>query len=310
MRVLRPFSAALLLLSVAVLPGCRSLPESPPEIPADAAAGSDHTLTLIVAQLQMHLRDDTYHSQRFLDESGNDVFEVALWQLDRLQRRRGAPVDAWANVDVVIEYARARALERLRRYRESRDAYKRVALSGSLLQEPAFEAQGIMGRFSEYADAPRRELDAEERLPWIEHRVEKWQGIAWEFRGTSYESLALEEAEAWSMARVEAVLEQQGIKQAIGSCRRLIERHRSSKLYASHLIRLGDLYAEAARRESPLYGMAGRRLNAARYDSFLDRALAAYELAREQRRASLRAVANKKIEALLATHQGVTAGAR
>ena len=307
---MHPLCTALLLLSVAVSAGCRSLPESPPEIPAEAAAGSNHTLTLIVAQLQMHLRDDTYRSQRFLDESGNDVFEVALWQLDRLQRRRAMPVSAWANVDVVIEYARARALERLRRYRESRDAYKRVALSGSLLQEPAFEAQGIMGRFSKYSGSPRRELDAEERLPWIEHRVEKWQELAWEYRGTSYAPLALEEAEAWSMARVEAVLEQQGIEQGIASCRRLIERHRVSKLYASHLIRLGDLYAEGARRESPLYGLVGRRLDAARYDSYLDRAFAAYELAREQRRASLRAVANKKIEALLATHQGVTAGAR
>ncbi len=128
--------------------------------------------------------------------------------------------------------------------------------------------------------------------------------MAWEFRKTSYEPLALEESEAWAMARVEALLRHRGIESGIEASRRLIEGHRSSKLYASHLIRLGDLYAEAARREHLRRRTDRRGLDTARYDAFLDRAFAAYELAGEQRRPQLRTEAHEKIEALLAVHQG------
>ena len=40
-----------------------------------------------------------------------------------------------------------------------------------------------------------------------------------------------------------------GAAVAIATCRRLVERNGDSKLVAKHLIRLGDLYAEAARQE-------------------------------------------------------------
>lgn len=304
MRQLGTYGA--LLLAWLPLVGCQSFPASPPEIP-QAVAERDHSLTLIVARLQMHLRDDTYRMPRFGAEKGGDVFEASLWRLDRLH---SAPVgvggdEGWSNADVVIEYARARALERSRRYSAAENAYANVAAHGSLLAEAAHEAGEVMHRFAEYSEPPAElPASADDEIAWLDQRVEAWERMAWDLRKTSYEPLALEESEAWTMARVESLLRHRGVDQAIDASRRLVEGHRSSKRYASHLIRLGDLYAEAARHEYLRHRTDRRGLDTARYDAFLDRAFAAYELAGEQRRPALRAEAHEKIEALLAVHQG------
>jgi tetratricopeptide (TPR) repeat protein len=306
MRDLRPI---VILLALLVSAGCQTFHSSPPEIPE--AAEADQSLTLIVARLQMHLRDDTYRSARSTGTDGRSVFASSLWQLDRLQGRRNVPEDQWANVDVVIEYARARSLERLRRYREATEAYERVAANGSLLTGPAADARHVMSRFARHSGPPQEPpIGGDEQIQWLDRRVEKWQELAWEYRGTSYESLALEESEAWGQARVEALLRHRSVDAAISSCHLLIERHRASKRYARHLIRVGDLNAEAARREYLTYGVTRDVFDTTRYDAYLDRALSAYELAREQRRPSARTEANKKIEALIAVHEGVSAGVR
>lgn len=287
-----------------MIAGCQSPAPSPAEIPA--ASVPDHTLTLIVARLKMHLRDDTYRSHRSMSSGGTHVFERALWRLDRLQSQRDVARDQWGNVDLVIEYARARALERSRRYAEARAAYERVAASGSLLAESAEEAREVTSRFARHSGPPAGPLiEAGEELAFLDGRVTKWRELAREYRRTSWETLALEEAEGWAMVRVEAILRHRGIRAAIESCRRLIERHHASKLYARHLIRLGDLHAEAARREALRQTTDPGTFDAARYETFLDRAFSAYELAGEQRRPVLRAEASKKIEALLAAHRGV-----
>ncbi len=94
------------------------------------------------------------------------------------------------------------------------------------------------------------------------------------------------------------------IDKAIGACRRLVERNHESKLYAQHLIRLGDLYAEAARRVHLRSRAKLAPFDANRYESLLDQAFSAYELAGEERKPGPRREALMKIEALLAVHQG------
>lgn len=302
MRQLGPYR--VLLLAWLPLAGCQTLPASPPEIPR-AAVERDHSLTLIVARLRMHLRDDTYRLPRFGADQGGDVFEASLWRLDRLQRARLEDGVEWVNADVVIEYARARAMERSRRYAGAERAYARVVAYGSLLSDAAEEAGAVMHRFAEHSEPPAvLPASADAELLWLDQRVEAWEAMAWELRKTSYEPLALEESEAWAMARVEALLRHRGIESAIEASRLLVQEHRSSKMHANHLIRLGDFYAEAARREYLRHRTDRRGLDTARYDGFLDRAFAAYELAGEQRRPGLRTEAHQKIEALLAVHQG------
>ena len=303
--------SAALVTALLLLAGCQSLSKAPAESSARAAGAGDDSLTLIVSQLKMHLRDDTYRSPRFTGKGGRDVFATALWRLDRLRAQRDVSPDEWQNVDVVIEYARGRALERSRRYRAAASAFRRVAAHGSLLAERADEAARVMDRFALDSAPPESPLrDEDQELSWLRERVSAWEKLSLDYRGSSYEPLAREEAEAWSMAQVEALLRLRGVEQAIAACERLIERHHTSKLYARHLIRLGDLYAEAARREFLRHGRLRGRFDPGRYDGFLDHAFAAYELAGEQRRPTLRSEAKEKIEALLAVHDGVQARVR
>jgi len=108
---------------LAALAGCSSL--SPSGAGANAERASE-SLTGVVSQLKLHMRDDTYRFERKAAENGRNVYAVALWKLDRLAAHRAQPEDAWQNADYVIEFARGKALERLRRYEEALQAYRRV----------------------------------------------------------------------------------------------------------------------------------------------------------------------------------------
>ena len=292
-----------------LLAGCQSL-GGPVQTPTAELEGA-HTLTLIVAELQMHLRDDVYRSFRARTANGRDVFQDALYRLDRLQSQRVAPDESWSNLDIVVEYARARALERSRRYSEAHTAYQRVAEAGSLLGAPAARATDVMGLFMKHSGPwPASQVSPAEEFDGLAERVAAWNELSWQLRGSPWEHAALEESEAWSAFRVDAVLRQRGVVPAIEASELMIERHRTSKLYPRHLLRLGDLYAEAARGEYLRSRVERAPLDARRYDGFLDHAISAYELAGEERSPVVSVEAAKKIEALLAAHRGVVADVR
>jgi tetratricopeptide (TPR) repeat protein len=298
-----------LVLPALFVGGCLSIGPGPPRQPDAATAEllrGMPSLTVIVSDLQMHLRDDTYRYDRARGADGRNIFAVALWRLDRLQRARGLPEQDWENVDVVIEFARARALERLRRYAAAVAAYDRVAARASVLEAPALEAREVISRFGRHSGPPRRPPPTPEKeLELIEDRIAKWSDLAWEYRGTSYEPLAREELEAWEMLRVEWFAHRRRPEEATAACQRLLDRHQHSKLYAKHLIRLGDLYAEAARGQHLRFRAKAEPFDARAYQERIDRALAAYELASEQRKPALRQEAQGKIGALLSYHRRV-----
>jgi hypothetical protein len=304
-RIVR--SAVLACVALGVGAGCRALP-GPEDIPTTEVPPEARSLTEIVAELQLHLRDDTYRYHRAVRPDGQNLFAVALWQLDRLQRARNRGPEAWQNVDVVIEYARARAMERQRRYADAYAAYGRVANAGTMLAASAEQGQGVMSRFARNAGpSPAPVVTPDAELAWIDGRVEKWRSLAWEYRGTTYEPLAREEAESWNVLRVDWYARHGEPAESIAAARRLVEDERESKLYARHLIRLGDLCADAARQEHVRSRAGLSAFDAPRYHRWLDQALAAYELAGEARRSEQRAEATSKIAALLAYHQGVRA---
>ena len=297
----RPWLQLALLGALTFGLGCQSF-RGDPELALQKVDGN--TLTVVVAELKVHLGEDRYRFHRAVTADGRDVIAVSLWKLDRLQQLRSVPRADWQNVDLVIEFARARALERLRRYEKAGRAFARVAASGSVLAAPAQEAASVMARFVGY-----QEPAAEQDLERIQAQVLRWRGLSYELVKTPYQSLALEEAELWEMLRVDSHLRHQGPESAIQSCVRLIEQNRDSKLYSRHLLRLGDLYADLA---GSVYLRAQTRGpgDLAEYEQLIDRALAAYELAAEDRRPGLRSEASARIEALLATHRGAVAYAR
>ncbi len=294
-----------------MLSGCAGLSPSWLGGSPDEATLTGRTLSTIVAELHLHLRDDTYRFDPARTEGGENVFALLLWRLDRLSARRSRPLERWENVDIIIDFARARALERVRRYEEAEAAYGRVASVGSRLAEPADEARQVMRRFAEHSRPPGGPpAGPGESLVLLEARIRAWQGLALEFSDTPFGSLAREEAEAWEVVRVDWFSRYRDVTDALAACQRLLERHHASKLYAKHLILLGDLYAEGAQQ---IYLRARANLvpfDSERYEAFLDRAFAAYELAGDEPRGAARTEAESKIETLLAQHDGVRADAR
>ncbi len=291
-----------MMLVACQLPG-RSVPER-----ENLRAADD--LALIAAELEMHLRDDTYRYGRAVGVDGRNVFASVLWRLDRLQRHRARALDRWEKVDVVIEFARARALERLRRYPEALAAYERAAAAGTPLREVAVEASEALGPFVLHSGQPTRRLAVpEEERDFLDQRIAKWRELAWEFRNTRYEGLAFEELEAWEMLRLEWLAQNDPGPVAVAACERLIERHHESKRYAKHLIRLGDLHAREASGEYMRYRAHRGGFDVEHYQESLDRALSAYELARSEPRPSLVKLAKQKIDELLTAHEAVYADA-
>jgi hypothetical protein len=299
-----------MLLAALVPASCLSRGTGPSELVSAEIAAQGPGLAVIAAELQLHLRDDTYRYDRARGADGRNVFAVALWRLERLQQSRTEAGAPQGNADLVIEYARGRALERLRRYPEALEAYDRVASAASMLEASASEARDVISRFARNSAAPlAAPATPEDELAWIDARIEKWSALAWEYRRTTYEPLAREELEAWEQLRVEWHVRHAPAERAIDAARRLVDRHRESKLYAEHLIRLGDLYAAEAREQYARHRVRAAALDSRRYDDSLDQALSAYELAAQQRRPESRRQARSKIGALLAYHQGVRADA-
>jgi tetratricopeptide (TPR) repeat protein len=294
---------ALVAPLLGCLGGCASLSPSEHRSAADAAPES---LTLVVSQLKLHMRDDTYRFDRAVGQDGNNVYAVALWQLDRLAAERARVEGEWQNADYLIEFARGKALERLRRYDDATQAYRRVKESGSVLGDAAAERLRIAEKFAAASSAADQVLASpSEKLLFIEGRIELWRGLAREIRGTAQESLAREEAEAWEIMGVDELARSGQVADAITACRALIESNRESKLFAKHLLRLGDLYAESARLEQQQARTSLVRFDAERYDTLVDQAFSAYELASEDHKPGLRREARTRIEALLAYHEEV-----
>lgn len=318
MRSSRLVQVGAILVFALTLSGCATLRPFPRDRDHAETPAGERTLSAIVAELHLHLRDDTYRYDRARSEGGQNVFALALWRLDRLRAQRAQRPEArrsearrpeeWENLDIVIEYARGRALERLRRYAAAREAYGLVAATGSRLADAAFEREEVMRRFARHSGRPDSPLrDAEEERAFIEGRIRTWEAFALEYHGTPFQSLAREKAEAGEMARVDWFERHRGVQEAIQACRRLVERHPASKLHANHLIRLGDLYAEAAHGMVLRSRANLRPFDAQRYEVFLDHAFALYESAGDQPGKRTRAEASNKIDALLAEHEGIRA---
>ena len=286
--------------------GCASL--SPFGTPDASEVAADDSLTRVVAELKLHLRDDTYRYDRATTTDGRNVYAVALWKLDRLASLRARPEESWENADYVIEFARGKSLERLRRYGDAVAAYERVAASGSLLGDTAAERGRVIDNFARASARPAEPFATpeDERL-FIEARIDLWRQLAEEVSGTRYESLALEELEAWQVMRVDWFKRGDRLGDAISACQNLLEENRESKLFGRHLLRLGDLYAESARRVELQANANLASLDPSRYESLVDQAFSAYELAAEDRRPALRREARTRIDALLAYHEGAAA---
>ena len=200
----------------------------------------------VVAGLTWHLRDDVYRFPPPRDPTGHDLYRLTLRRLDAWEKRYPNRLH-----DVAL-YTRAETLERLGEYRAAADAYKQVTALPSPLGEPARQALVRVGPFAEAAALPEDAPSFEERLTALRAKLDAWGRLVEKQTGTPYESLALVEEERLERVAASLVTEhrrelQDGAATAERSLRFLVEKHADSKNLPSHILRLGDLYAELTR---------------------------------------------------------------
>jgi hypothetical protein len=258
---------------------------------ADAPERAQESLTHLVAELRMQLREDSYQYPRPQTSDGRDYFTLTLWKLERLARERERAPDAWERADQVIAFARARILEKLRRYAEAAEGFESVTRFDSILTEAAREAALRDRELAELAE-PLEVVDAAA----VEERIRAWHERAWDLRDTRWGPMAREELEAWQAMRVEQLSAEGQWDAAVEAAERVVEEHRLSKHAGRHLVRLGDLYATASRAALAEVRVAdaGQRRTVA----LMDRAFAAWEMALELRDPETRRAAEARIEAL------------
>jgi hypothetical protein len=266
-------------------------------------------LSVEVADLELHLRDDPYRSFAHLMPDGRNVFETLLWQIERLQRRRPSELARWSPEDFVLELAHARILERLHVYGGAARAYRRVESSGDPeLSPPSALAARVMERFAAAQTREARTASPDEELAAIERHIADWSELARSEPDAMEAALASEEAESWEILRVLHFAQRRSRAEAIEACERLAQRHARSKLHAQHLMRLGDLHADAAHDAVSIARASRTDIEETDYTQHFEAALSAYEVAAESRNTILRREAQSRLQALLSFHDGVRSG--
>ena len=197
----------------------------------------------VVAGLTWHLRDDIYRFPPPRDPTGHDLYRLTLRRLDAWEKRYPNRLH-----DVTL-YARAETLERLGEYHRAADGYRQVTLLPSPLGEPARQALDRIGPFVEAAALPEDASSLEDRLAALRRKLDAWGNVIQRQAGTPYESLALVEEERLERVTASLVIEHRrelkdGNATAERSLRFLVEKHADSKNLPSHILRLGDLYAD------------------------------------------------------------------
>jgi len=265
-------------------------------------------LLATVSELQLHLRDDPYRSFGYIGKDGRNFFEVTRWRIERLQRERSVAPEGWQADDFVLEFARARSLERLHQYRDAADAYVRVANGDTPLRDSAATSASVMQSFAQYTGGVTWGLTPSDLDAELNQRARAWRDLSADMSDPSYAALAREEAESWEVLRVQSLAAHQGIEEALLACEELVERHRQSKLYPKHLLLLGNLHAEVARGIVSELRAARGPIEGSDYERHFAAAVAAYELASESRVDTFRREARGSIQALMAYHEGVLNG--
>ena len=260
--------AASALLTLFYPPPARSS-ESP------GATAPYEDLIEVLATLSWHLRDDAYRFPPPKDPTGRDLYKLALVRLQSWEKRfPGRMRD-------VTTLGRSQALERLGEFDNAHAAYGEVeAMTDSPLAPKGREGVERTAAFAAAADLPEGGDGVEQQLGALRRKLDAWGGLVERYKDTPYGNMALVEEERLERATTGLVVDhrrdlERGDETAEKALRFLVQKHADSKLLPAHILRLGDFYADLARRyvsehERPL------SFDEDAFQSLTDRALDTY----------------------------------
>ncbi len=306
------FGSLALLMLLSLTGACSS---SAPK--GDPHYRAPENILEVVAVLQHHVPDDTYHFPAARDYTGRNVYRASLLRLENLERAYESELRA-GHMDGVLTFSKARALERLRAYSVAAETYRAAAERESSLREEALHSAEVCDRLDRASAGslyerrvfPEGEVEAQIPGPEMviaryEERLAALEAIAEDGTARHYNFVALEEIERADLERARFFstarhLFDGGDERAIAETQRLVARHPDSKNANKHLLALADLYATQAEEYADALPPEGLRFDPVRFHQLVSSATRLYERVAHQDGTPERLEAGRKLEAFLA----------
>ena len=298
--------AALLALAAAA---CASSPEANPRYEPT------HNVLEVVAVLRRHVPDDTYRFEPAHDFTERNVYRSSLLRLESIERLH-APALRAGHMDGVIQFAKARALERLRAYDLAAEEYRRAARNDDQLVVEALRSADVcdvlhrakMMVVNEAASGDANALpaaDPETAILRFDERVGLLESLLLTTEGTHHIYVVREEIERVDQdrARYFVGLRQllpEGDVRALSEVQRVILRHRESKNASRQLLELADLYAELTADYVESHPPEGLLFDPIRFQELVDAGARLYEMVSNRDGTTEKLEARRQLEAFLA----------
>jgi hypothetical protein len=202
-------------------------------------------LVEVLADFSRHLGDDLYRFPPPRDIVGEPLFDVTLERLDNFRTLHPGEMSD------VLDFARAEAFLRLGRYAAAARTFGRVGALDSPLAELARSREATATEIARVHVLPEDGPTLEERLKRSKKKLEAWDRIIDETRGTAHESICRREEERLEARLLTLIIDNRswiadGDETAVRSATFLIAKHVESQQAPSHVIRLGDLHTSLA----------------------------------------------------------------
>ncbi len=282
---------ALAACSLALLPGCNTFSRKQ----AAAEYAPSEGLLEIVAVLRRHVPDDTYRFPPAVDFSGRNVYRASLLRIENLERAEASALRS-GYMDGVVEFAKARALERLRAYDLAVQYYEIAATQSEELRSPALESAAMLTRIQRAVDLgieledPLTDagltplpVDPEAVLSTMDDRTARLSLLLDDVGDTHYRWIVQEEIERADVIRALYFVEtrfvvEDGSLIALQELQRVVTRHGASKNRLRHLLRLADYYVALSRQYVTAVPPESLEFDPARFSELADAAIRIYEL--------------------------------
>ncbi len=285
----------------------------------EATYGPTESVVEVVAVLRRHVPDDTYRFPPATDFTGRNVYRSSLLRLETIERIQADPLRS-GYMDPVIDFAKARALERLRAYELARLHYLRAAQREGELREAAEKSAAICDRVGEAAgigiqlENPLRPPpgegtpgmdDPEKVVAQLEERVALLSFLYDELEGSYFQTVIAEEVERADEVRASYFVDRRNILpngqlRAVAELQRVITRHAASKNRLQHMIVLANLYSTLAREYVEASPPESLEFDPAEFQDLIEPAAELYESVAAHDGTPEKLEAARRLEALLA----------
>lgn len=253
-RRARAASVGLALLTLA---GCKSLDQKREE----ATYAPTESVIEVVSVLRRHVPDDTYRFPPGTDYSGRNVYRASLLRLENLEKLHAGSLRA-GHIEEVIQFSKARALERLRAYDLAAQHFDQ-ARGSEVLREDAERGAHLNAAIAQALREGLRlsdpmgpntvlPLDPQEVVGELDARIAVFTALLAKAPPPPYPAILREEIERADVVRaryftdLRQVLEDGNLR-AIAEWQRVVARHGPSKYNRRHMIEAANLYAALAR---------------------------------------------------------------